>query len=57
MAAAPKMDLKLFILPAMLLLSKKVDLTDPDILYIVKVGFVTGEKIPVIEITTLMVRI
>ena len=41
----------------MLLLSKKVDLTDPDILYIVKVGFVTGKKIPVIEITTLMVRI
>lgn len=54
MAAAPKMDLKLFILPAMLLLSKKVDLTNPDILYIVKVGFITGKKISVIEIISFM---
>lgn len=40
--AAPKMDLKMLVLPAMLLFSKKIDLTDPDILLLVKKIFFGG---------------
>jgi hypothetical protein len=44
-AASPKMDLKVLVLPVMLLLSKKVDLSDPEILQYVKIGFITGRII------------
>jgi hypothetical protein len=39
------MDLKVLVLPVMLLLSKKVDLSDPEILHYVKIGFITGRNI------------
>jgi len=42
MAAQPKLDFKMLVLPAMLLFSKKIDFKDPEILKLVQAAFITG---------------
>lgn len=36
----PKMSLKMLVMPAMFFLSKKVDLKDPEVLQIARIGFI-----------------
>lgn len=40
--AAPKFDFKMLVVPAILFFSKKLDMTDPAILQMVRTGFISG---------------
>ncbi len=43
MAAAPKFDFKMLVVPALLFFSKKLDLKDPNLVQMLRTGFGTGE--------------
>jgi hypothetical protein len=42
MAAAPKFDVKMLIVPAILFFSKKIDFKDPNIVQLLRMSFGTG---------------
>ena len=42
MAAAPKLDFKMLVVPALLYFGKKIDFTDPQTLQLVRTGFISG---------------
>ena len=41
--AAPKFDFKMLVVPAILFFSKKLDMTDPAVLQLVRTAFISGE--------------
>jgi len=43
-APTPKFDFKMLVVPAILFFSKKLDMTDPNILQIVRTVFVSGNN-------------
>ena len=40
--AAPKLDIKMLIVPAVLFFSKKIDFKDPEIVKMLRMGFFSG---------------
>jgi hypothetical protein len=42
MADAPKLDFKMLVMPAIMLMSKKIDMKDPEIIYKLQIAFATG---------------